>query len=38
MFNGSMVYETPIAQADVGEIGRCMAGHPGENEAVTEAA
>ncbi len=35
MFNGRMVYETPIAQADVGEIGRCMAGHAGEQEPVT---
>ena len=30
MFNGSMVHETPIAQSDIGEIGRCMAGHAGE--------
>jgi ABC-type uncharacterized transport system ATPase subunit len=27
MFDGRLVHETPIAKADVGEIGRCMAGH-----------
>jgi simple sugar transport system ATP-binding protein len=27
MFDGRLVHETPIAQADVGAIGRCMAGH-----------
>jgi len=27
MFDGKFVHETPIASADVGVIGRCMAGH-----------
>jgi simple sugar transport system ATP-binding protein len=27
MFDGRLVHETPIARADVGVIGRCMAGH-----------
>jgi general nucleoside transport system ATP-binding protein len=27
MFDGRLVHESPIAQADVGVIGRCMAGH-----------
>jgi len=27
MFDGKLVHETPIASADVGVIGRCMAGH-----------
>jgi len=27
MFDGRLVHETPIASADVGVIGRCMAGH-----------
>jgi len=27
MFDGRFVHETPIAAADVGIIGRCMAGH-----------
>jgi hypothetical protein len=27
MFDGRLVHETMRAQADVGVIGRCMAGH-----------
>jgi general nucleoside transport system ATP-binding protein len=27
MFEGRMVYETNVASADIGEIGRAMAGH-----------
>lgn len=39
MFDGRLVHETPIAQADVGEIGRCMAGHaePASTELVKAA-
>ncbi|MBI1397653.1 MAG: ATP-binding cassette domain-containing protein [Betaproteobacteria bacterium] len=29
MFDGRIVHETPKAAADLGEIGRCMAGHVG---------
>ena len=29
MFDGRLVHETPIATADVGVIGQCMAGHAG---------
>jgi ABC-type uncharacterized transport system ATPase subunit len=28
MFDGRIVHETPVASADIGLIGRCMAGHP----------
>lgn len=27
MFDGRLVHETPIRAADLGAIGRCMAGH-----------
>jgi simple sugar transport system ATP-binding protein len=32
MFHGKFVYETPAADADIGIIGRHMAGHGGEEE------
>ena len=33
MFDGRLVHESPIAQADVGRIGRCMAGHSESSSA-----
>jgi len=40
MFDGRFVHEAPIAHADVGVIGRCMAGHaePVANAAAEMAA
>ena len=32
MFDGRIVHETTPATADIGEIGRCMAGHAAEPE------
>jgi ABC-type uncharacterized transport system ATPase subunit len=33
IFDGRIVHETPTAQADIGVIGPCMAGHAGEPSA-----
>jgi simple sugar transport system ATP-binding protein len=38
MFHGKFVYETPAAQADIGIIGRHMAGHGDSDSAPSEAA
>lgn len=38
MFHGKFVYETPAAQADIGIIGRHMAGHGDSDSAASEPA
>jgi ABC-type uncharacterized transport system ATPase subunit len=37
MFDGRLVHQAPIAQADVGVIGRCMAGHAESTPAAAAA-